>query len=221
MTMDPHLIEMLPWYANGTLAPTDRAWVDDMLRSDSHAAAELAWFESLQRKVQDDAPDISDEIGLARTLKRIQANAALRIDAQQPRSAQAAPSLLARVKGWLDGLRLTPAFAMAALVIMVQAGVIWRLAAPDSDYDQIRAISGQATAAGALLRVNFKPQASETEIRMLLVSVQGTFEGGPGQLGDYYVRVATASAGQAAQRIKAAPIVESVQPVDGVPARGH
>jgi hypothetical protein len=221
MTMDPRLIEMLPWYANGTLAAAERAWVDEMLRSDPHAAAELAWVESLQRKVQADAPDVSDEIGMARTLQRIHANAALRIDGERPRAASAAPSLGARLTGWLDSLRLTPAFAMAALVIMVQAGVIWRLAAPETDYDQMRALPGQAAAGGALLRINFKPQASETEIRLLLVSVRGNLEGGPGQLGDYYVRIPAAGSEQATQRIKAAAIVESVQPVDGVPARGY
>ena len=219
--MNPRLNELLPWYANGTLAASERAEVDALLRSDPHAGAELAWYESLQRKVHDDAPDVSDEIGMARTLQRIHADAALRIDTQRPRAVPAARSLGARLTGWLDSLRLTPAFAMAALVIMVQAGVIWRLATPDKDYDQMRALPGQATAAGAMLRVNFKPQASETEIRMLLVSVQGNLEGGPGQLGDYYVRIPAAGAEQAAQRFKAAPIVESVQPVDGVPARGN
>ena len=219
--MNPELLELLPWYANGTLSASERARVEALLRSDPSAAAELAWFESLRRKVQDDAPDVSDEIGLARTLQRIQANAALRIDAQRPKPAPAASSLGARVTAWLDRLRLTPAFALGLLVIMVQAGVILHLATPDRDYDQIRAVPGQATAAGALLRVNFKPQASESEIRLLLVSVQGSFEGGPGQLGDYYVRVASAGAAQAEQRLKAAPIVESVRPVDGVPARGQ
>ena len=122
--------------------------------------------------------------------------------------------------GWLDALR-RPAFALGLLVILVQAGVILQLSTSDTGYDQMRAVSGQTSPAGALLRVNFKPQASETEIRLLLVSVQGNLEGGPGQLGDYYVRIPSANAAQAEQRIKAAAIVESALPVDGVPARGQ
>ena len=40
-----------------------------------------------------------------------------------------------------------------------------------------------------MLKINFAPDAKEADIRLLLVPVQGELAGGPGQLGDYYLRV--------------------------------
>lgn len=221
--MDPQLLQMLPWYVNGTLDDADRARVDDWLRTDPAAAAELAWFQSLQQKVRADAPDVSDEIGLARTLQRIRAESRpAAVAAPTPRRAPVAPSFTERLRGWLDQFNLSPAFAMAALVVVVQAGVILNLASGDRDYEQVRAVTtGTAPTTGQLLRVAFKPEAREQEIRLLLVTLQGNIESGPGQLGDYYVRVPVAAATDALARLKDAPIIESFQPVDAVPQRGH
>lgn len=221
--MDPQLLQMLPWYVNGTLDDADRARVDDWLRTDPAAAAELAWFQSLQQKVRADAPDVSDEIGLARTLQRIRAESRpAAVAAPTPRRAPATPSFTERLRGWLDQFNLSPAFAMAALVVVVQAGVILNLASGDRDYEQVRAVTTEAApTTGQLLRVAFKPEAREQEIRLLLVTLQGNIESGPGQLGDYYVRVPAAVAKDALVRLKDAPIIESFQPVDAVPQRGH
>lgn len=221
--MDTKLIELLPWYANGTLADAERAWVDEMLRNDPRAAAELAWFQSLQQRIQVDTPEVSDEIGLARTLQRIRSEAAATQAAAAPRRAavRRGPTLSEKVREFFEGMRLTPAFAMAALVIVVQTGVIFNLAGDDKEFEQIRAMPGSVTDGGQLFRVAFKPAASETDMRMLLVSVQGNIESGPGQLGDYYVRVPAANALAAGTSLKASPIVDDILTVDAVPARGH
>lgn len=226
--MDRQFLELLPWYANGTLPDADRARVDDVLGRDARAATELEWLQSLQQRVQADAPDVSDEIGWERTLKRIHAEAAVprAAPAQAVRPAPVrtpprAPALAVRLREWFAGMSLSPAFAMAALVIVAQAGVIFKLSGTEKDYEQIRATPGAATPAGQLLRVGFKPEASEADMRLLLVAVQGNIESGPGQLGDYYVRVPTAAASSAGTRLKASPIVENVLTVDAVPARGH
>jgi hypothetical protein len=231
--MDRAFIELLPWAANGTLSGAERKQVDEVLSRDPLAARELAWLESLQQRVQADAPDVSDEIGLERTLRRIHSEeAALARAAQvaasakpaQPRNERRAPravALGARVREWFAGMALSPAFAMAALVIVAQAGVIYKLAGGDRDYEQIRSVPGAAGESGQLFRVGFKPEASETDMRMLLVTVQGNIESGPGQLGDYYVRVPADAALAAGAQLKASPIIESVLTVDAVPPRGH
>jgi hypothetical protein len=54
---------------------------------------------------------------------------------------------------------------------------------------------------------------------MLLVSVQGTLAGGPGQLGDYYVRVPAGKEAQAAAKLKDTPIVQAVELAPGIPPR--
>lgn len=233
--MDRQFLELLPWYANGTLADADRARLDDVLKRDARAGTELQWLQQLQQRVQADAPEVSNEIGLERTMRRIHADAAAeqtaieRAAAAQaaaaPKAARAAPrtsGLTERIRGWFEGMRLSPAFAMAALVIVVQAGFIFKLAgSDDSEYTQIRSLPGAAAASGQLFRVAFKPEASETDIRMLLVGVQGNIESGPGQLGDYYVRVPADAVLDAGTKLKAAPIVDAVLTVDAVPPRGH
>jgi anti-sigma factor RsiW len=211
------LLQMLPWYVNGTLDAADRARVEEWLRTDPSAAAELAWLQSLQQKVRADEPDVSDEIGLARTLQRIRHESRPVV-----RQVVAAPSFGERVRAWLDSFNLSPAFAVAALVVVVQAGVILNLSTGEQDHEQVRSVTtGAAVTEGQLLRIAFKPEAREQDIRLLLVTVQGSIESGPGQLGDYYVRVPTAAAADALARMKDAPIVESFQPVDAVPQRGH
>jgi hypothetical protein len=232
--MDPPFLELLPWYANGTLADADRALVDGVLKRDARAGTELQWLQQLQQRVQADAPEVSDEIGLERTMRRIHADAAVEQAAiakataaqaaaapKAQRAAPSTPSLTERVRGWFEGMRLSPAFAMAALVVVVQAGFIYKLAGSDDEYTQIRSVPGAAAASGQLFRIGFKPEASETDIRMLLVAVQGNIESGPGQLGDYYVRVPADVALEAGAKLKAAPIVDAVLTVDAVPPRGH
>ena len=49
--MDRQFLELLPWYANGTLPDAERTRVDEVLRSDVRAATELAWLQGLQQRV--------------------------------------------------------------------------------------------------------------------------------------------------------------------------
>lgn len=233
--MDRQFLELLPWYANGTLADAERAALEDILKRDARAPTELAWLQQLQQRVRADAPEVSDEIGFERTMRRIHADAAVeqaaiaKATAAQAaaaptatRAAPATPTLAERIRGWFEGMRLSPAFAMAALVIVVQAGFIFKLAgSDDGEYTQVRSLPGAVAPSGQLFRIAFKPEASETDIRLLLVGVQGNIESGPGQLGDYYVRVPTDAALDAGTKLKAAPVVDSVLTVDAVPPRGH
>jgi len=72
---------------------------------------------------------------------------------------------------------------------------------------------------GPYLKVNFKGEAREADIRMLLVEVHGSLAAGPGQLGDYYLRVPAAQADAVAGKLKASAIVDAVAVVDALPAR--
>ena len=56
---------------------------------------------------------------------------------------------------------------------------------------------------GPYLKVNFKADAREADIRMLLVEVNGSLAGGPGQLGDWYVRIPEARIAAATDKLKA------------------
>jgi anti-sigma factor RsiW len=203
--------QWLPWHVNGTLDAGKRAWIEQYLKDHAEARAELRWHESLQTRIQEHAPEIAADQGLDKLMARI---------ARQPRPA--APSLMERINGFFATFRLTPAYALAATVILAQAGVIGMLLLQHSKQDDrgelgaVRSLpAGQALSA-PVLKVNFKPEATEREIRMLLVSVGGTVIDGPGQFGSYIVTVAPNKLEQAQQQLSQSRIVEAASVAHGL-----
>jgi hypothetical protein len=213
--------ELLPFYVNGTLPETDREWVDAYLREHPQSAAELDWCRSLQARVRADVPAVSSEVGLERTLARI------RRDGPAPQLARraATPSAWQRLGDWLSTLVpqpvLKPAFVAALAVVAVQGVVILQMVGErDDDASLMRSPRPSAVVdQGPYLKVNFKGEAREADIRMLLVEVHGSLAAGPGQLGDYYVRIPAAQADAVAGKLKASAIVDAVAVVDALPAR--
>lgn len=212
--------ELLPFYVNGTLGEADRAWVETWLCEHPTASAELRWYESLQRRLHEDAPPVSSEVGLERVMARIRREGPA---PQAPRRA-AAPSWLERLRDGLAALVpqpvLRPVLAGALAVVVLQAGVIGHLAGDDDELSEIRAVPPAGVVErGPYLKVNFKPDAREAEIRLLLVESGASLAAGPGQLGDYYLRVSEAGLAAADQRLRASAIVDGVAVVDALPAR--
>jgi hypothetical protein len=219
--MNTRLDELLPFYVNGTLDESERAWVDATLNEHPKARAQLDWYRSLQERLHEDVPPVSSEIGMERALRRI------RTEGPMPQSARRAeaPSLLIRLGDWFGSLvpqpMLRPAFAGALGVIALQAVLIAGLVAQrdEDDTSELRAIQGSVAEQGPYLKLNFKGDAREADIRMLLVEVQGSLAAGPGQLGDYYVRVPESRLQAVADKVRASPIVDGVAVVDALPAR--
>jgi hypothetical protein len=198
--------ELLPWYVNGSIDAADRAWVDSYLRDHPEARAELAWFESLQTRIKETIPAVPATIGLARAMHLIRGDR---------------PTVAERISAFFGGLGMRPAMALSLLaIIVVQGGVIANMMSQArEDAVEMRAMRAQNVEEGPLVKVNFTPDARESDIRMLLVSVQGTLAGGPGQLGDYYVRVPAGKEAQAAAKLKDTPIVQAVELAPGIPPR--
>lgn len=213
--------ELLPFYVNGTLSEADRAFVEAYLREHPQATAELRWYESLQQRLHEDTPAVSSEIGMERALKRI------RTEGPAPQASRkvAGPSLLERLRDLFASITpqplLRPALAGALAVVAVQAAVIGGLISTEGDEtSEIRAAPQSAVVEkGPYLKVNFKPDAREADIRMLLVEVQGNLAAGPGQLGDYYVRVPEQQLAAISGKLAASPIVDAVAVTDALPAR--
>jgi hypothetical protein len=210
--------ELLPFYVNETLDEADRDWVDTYLREHPKSAAELQWYRTLQDTMQRDAPAVSAEVGLERVMAKIRAERAPTRAPAKP----AKPSLGERMRGWLAALApqplLRPALAGALAVVVVQ-GIVIANFATKSDDSEIRAVKPTVVDAGPYLKVNFKADAREADIRMLLVEIDGSLAGGPGQLGDWYVRIPEARLTAAADKVKASTIVEGVARVDALPVR--
>jgi hypothetical protein len=218
--MKPRFDELLPFYANGTLSPVDREWVESYLREHPSARAELQWYESLQTQLREDVPAVSSEVGLERAMRRI------RDENPASKSTERAvgSGTLQRVRTWLGSLVpqpvLKPAFGVALALVVIQAGVIATLMSGHDQDSEIRSIRGSVVEKGPYLKVNFKADAREADIRMLLVEVHGSLAAGPGQLGDYYVRVPQEDklAG-VSEALAASKIVDSVAVVDALPPR--
>jgi hypothetical protein len=209
--------ELLPFYVNGTLAEADRDWVDAYLREHPKSSAELKWYASLQDKLHQDVPAVSSEVGLERVMQRIRA------ERSTPARKAHTPGLGERVHGWLSALLpqpvLRPILAGALVVVVAQAVVIANLATERDESTQIRAVRPTVVDKGPYLKVNFRADAREADIRLLLVGVNGSLAGGPSQLGDWYVRIPEAQVGAVAAKLKGSAIVESVAQVDALPAR--
>lgn len=211
--------ELLPFYVNGTLAEADREWVDAHLREHPQAAAELDSCRTLQARIRAEVPAVSSEVGLERAIGRI------RREGPAPQLARraAAPSLSERLGAWFSTLvpqpMLKPAFAAALAVVAVQGVVIVQMAGDDESSLMRSPAPSALLEQGPYLKVNFKADARESDIRLLLVEVQGSLAGGPGQLGDYYVRIPAAQADALADKLKASAIVDAVAVVDALPPR--
>jgi anti-sigma factor RsiW len=203
---DERFEELLPWYANGSLGAEDRAWVDAYLQQHPEARSELDWYRSLQQRVQESAPAVPPTIGLARAMRLIRGDR---------------PTLTERISAFFGNFGVRPAYALAGLAIVtVQAGVILNLLGDmRENADEVRALHAQSVEEGPMLKINFAPDAKETDIRMLVVQVHGELAGGPGQLGDYYLRVPAGSQAAALAQVQAAPIVQAVALAPGVPPK--
>jgi hypothetical protein len=204
--MNKRFEELLPWYANGSLGAEDRAFVEAYLQQNPEARSELEWYLSLQQRIQENAPAVPATIGLARAMRLIRGDR---------------PTLAERIGAFFGNLGLRPSYAMAALaVVAVQGGVILNLMGDARENEnEIRALRAVQVEEGPMLKISFAPDAKETDIRMLVVEIHGELAGGPGQLGDYYLRVPAGSEAAALARVQAAPIVQAASLAPGVPPR--
>ncbi|WP_077002195.1 anti-sigma factor [Variovorax sp. KK3] len=204
--MNNRFEELLPWYVNGSLGAEDKAWVETYLAQHPDARSELDWYRSLQARVQENAPAVPATIGLARTMRLIQGDR---------------PTLSERIGALFGNFGMRPSYALAGLALVaVQGGVILNLLGhARDDADQIRALNAVSVKEGPMLKVAFAPDAKEADIRLLLVQVQGELAGGPGQLGDYYLRVPAGSEAAALAKVQNAPIVQAASLAPGVPPR--
>ncbi len=198
--------ELLPWYVNGTLGEADRAFVERHLAEHPEARPEVDWYQSLQLRVREAAPAVPETIGLARTMQLIRGDQ---------------PTLSERIQAFFGNFGMRPALALAGLaVVAVQSGVMLDMMYGAKENEaEIRSLRATRVEEGPLLKINFAADAKEVDMRLLLASVQGQLAGGPGQLGDWYVRVPEGRQQAALDTLKSNPLVLSAALSAGVPSR--
>lgn len=215
--------ELLPWYVNGTLPQDERTWMDAFVQAHPEANARYRVERTLAATLQEEAAAVPADLGFAKLMQRVR---------QEQPAAPTKAGFLQRMNEALGeffaGFRLTPAMGTAFAVILAQAGIIGALMLGDGareadrerEYAQTRSIDALSVMAGPFLRINFKPDTRESDMRLALVSVGGTLVGGPSQLGDYFVKVPRDRIEKARSELRANDIIESVDLIESLPTRG-
>ena len=197
LSPDQHdrLCSLLPWYVNNTLATTERDWVDAQVAR-SHAARLLLAQENIFRSraaLLADVPAPSQgDLGLARLLHRVRhdmparhesSSATRATEARGPGASSSVWQALQRWLAWLTQPRMATAMAV---MLVVQAGVIGWMSQHDlaTEYDESRGVAVQEA---RTLRVRFKSELPERELRRALNAAGARIVSGPNQLGEYWL----------------------------------
>ena len=204
--MDTRFDELSRKAAAGTLAADERAWLDAYLHEHPERRAELEWDEAFGRQLERKIATMPPLPGWERTQRILQAE-------RRP----ATPGLLDRVSEWIVqtmGLRFDAQAAAVALVL-VQAVAIGVLAWPERDAgeDRIRGGTPHAMPRGPLLRVSFREDVREADMRRVVADAGAEIVGGPGQIGVYLLRVPDGDANVAAKRLHESGITALVEVV--------
>lgn len=181
--------ELLPWHAAGTLSRRDAERVEQALANDP----ELARRYALVREELSETIHLNETLGApsARAIETLFA----KIDAE-PASRPTVPrNLGARVSGLFANLtprQLAWSASAAALVILLQAGLIAGIALKENKPAGYETASAPRTApgAGAFTFIRFAPQASFDDINKFLEANKLSIVAGPVPGGLYKVRVA-------------------------------
>lgn len=175
---------MLPWFAAGTLNRKDTARVEAALKSDTALAQR---FE-LVREELGETIRLNEDLGApsSRALKALFE----KIDAEAPRQSAASFNLVGRISEFVASFSprtLAYAGAVAALALVLQAGVITSLVTDrgDANYKTVSVDPGQ----GAFALVRFTPNATAADITKFLEDNKAVVVDGP-KAGMYRIRLA-------------------------------
>lgn len=197
--------ELVLWYVNGTLDEESKDWVERYLRDHPDARHELSWHRELRGVLDIRHMKIPGDVGLYRLLEQVNAE-------EKSRS-----TLFERIRSLFAEINARRAFAVAVVIVVAQAIALGFLVKELKDQEQL--ISGYSATRAAgnqrypdmpALQVTFKSLATEREIRLLLIQIQGRIIDGPRQLGDYTVSVPPERLKEAQATLKKSDIVEVV-----------
>lgn len=207
--------DLLPFYVNGTLQENDFTWMRHYLQENPQLRPQVGLQESIRASLQETVAasiaDMPPDLGFDRTITRIRAAEA----AMPPREGR-----MQRFLAWLIGRgsdgrwRLAPALVLALAVIGVQGVLLFERQMPT--YGEVRG-TAPALADGPLLRVNFKPEAREADIRLTLIEARALIVAGPTRLGDYYLKTAPGQLAAVKLALSGSGLIQEIDEVPGLP----
>ncbi|WP_421932342.1 anti-sigma factor family protein [Phenylobacterium sp.] len=209
---------LLPFYVNGTLSAEEHARVESALAVDPELRAELEVVREIAALVREGGAELTLQAGAAP--ERLEALTE-RLGEQVPRASDAQVGLrapltrrsgLGRLLPRPSQAAWKPAFAAAAVLVVVQAGLLATLTRPETDYGVLSGPETVAPAEPQRLLVRLTPGARWAEIKALLASEDLTIVGGPrGDVIDLAVGDGVKPEDEV-RRLRASPLVEFVGP---------
>jgi anti-sigma factor RsiW len=156
---------LLPFHAAGTLNARDTRRVDEALAADPELARQYAAI----REEYAETILLNESLGApsARAMQKLFAA----IDAEPARRAYPSFNISSRVAGFFASLSprtLATTAAVAALALLLQAGVIGAVLMKNSGTFQTASLSGTPRAAGPFALVRFAPDARVADITAFL-----------------------------------------------------
>lgn len=194
-----HVMELVPWYVNGTLEGPDRDAVTAHLSDCLACREEVAQCQTLAAAVQSarDPAWAPEPDRLARLLANIEL-----LEAKEGGRAGWRPRWRAGMEWLGDLFQRTPgparwglAVQAALLVLVVGLAVGPGALSPRAPYRTL-AEDGDRRVGQTLIHVVFAEDISEREIRTLLARVQGKIVDGPSAVGLYTVAVGASTPDQ-------------------------
>ena len=207
---------LLPWLANGRIAPEDREWVETHVQGCAECRAEIAAQRMVVTQVYREdspAPAASDEQRSFNKLwSRIEASESAATPAASVRGV-AAPSRSARTVRWLAAAVVVQAIGLGVLGFALRG----QGAAPAGEFTTVTDIDPRINA--PTVRLVFAPQASIATINTLLTHQGLEIVSGPGREGNFTAALSAdavasgASADSIAAVMSKDPNVSLAQPV--------
>lgn len=207
-----HIHELLAFRANGTLEGADLAMVEAALEADADLRAELAALTAIRATMQSEEVQSPGDFGLARLMRDVEAEQRERLSTPAPAAANDNVVPLMRLRIW-----------QVAAAVVLAVGIGFNLpqfgpatAPMDSAEAPMAAPTGFTLASGdtaqADFTVSFAPDATEAEIRGLLLDAGLEIVSGPSALGIYGLAAMDDAATDAAfEMLSGSAIVEDVQ----------
>lgn len=208
------IAELLPWWANGSLAGAERAAVEAHLELCAKCRRELERCETERAalRAEASAAPMPHPAQLDRLFARIDAGETGDDDA--PPRGGATRGLFARTPRpvrWLLAAQLFAAIGLGWLALRTQA--------PAPAPAAYRALSdAERPSRAASIRVVFSPDAAESEVRAILLAAGVEIVAGPTPVGAYGLATRSGVARDAAlDLLRSDPRVRFAEPVAGAP----
>lgn len=159
-----HPEELLPFYLNNTLSDTERQQVESHIASCDYCQHELTLLRTMQSVSRQQDDSVAQEFSWQRLKRDIKKHG----QRSQPNN-----------QWWKQAMATA-----AAIVIMVQAGFIFKMDSHQDGYSQ----AGQRDNS-AIVQLKFNPNVREEQMRKILLEQDAEIIAGPSALGIYRVKL--------------------------------